>query len=384
MPRFYGALAVLLSLLFMPVSCGFRASGDPVLQAWEEACAGNDTPDAAGLLQFHNAVDDYVHTPAFVLTAQNMPEMLGIMEQLLALSADGQSEYTERAAFDIEVQLLRYGNLSSQSMEQSSYAVALIVVLLCVFSGLFLSAMALFLIQQRRFARAHRKAEMEQAVSAATIKMQEEERNRIYKELHDTVSQDSRSALFALQSLHRHISADPEAQLLYERITQLESANIENVRSVIRNIIPPDLLGDFRTMLLEWASNVSRGGFPCLISIKEDAKLSLLTQEQRLHLFRILQEAVANASRYSGAEEVSVLVRGGMFPDGRPSVVLIVSDDGKGFDPAALKREGHYGIRGMRNRAEILGGRFRIRSAQGDGCEVFIEIALKQGRLSKN
>lgn len=437
-------LPLLLAAVFCCTSCSIRTYGDPVLNAWTEACGESGRIDLSGLPQFHDELLAYTASPEFILKAQDVPELRGVVEQMLELSAAGpagpaspagakgsagaagsagttgsaKAAYAADAADAAEVGtamgllLLRYGKLASLSSERTSHVIILILLLLSFFSGMFIVFMILFLIQQRHFAGLRRKAEIEKAVSTATIRMQEDERSRIYRELHDTIAQDSRSALFALQNLHRHIDGDPDAQTLYERIERLEAANIENVRSVIRNIIPPDLLGDFRTVLLEWASNVSHstpGGPECSLSIREDADFTGLSQEQRLHLFRIMQEAVGNASRHSGADEISVLVRGGTLPGGGRSLVLIVSDDGKGFDPSALPAAGsgaagsatgasgteagasaagtavrgdsigHYGIRGMRSRAELLGASFRIQSEPGEGCEVFVEIPLNGG-----
>lgn len=417
--RFWEGRRLPLHLCCLPVllvaaalccaSCSVRTYGDPVLNAWTEACGENGRIDLAGLPQFHDALLDYTESPEFVLKAQDVPELKGVIEQMLELSAAGSADIAGSASSAspagaasaanavnaaetgtaMGLLLLRYGKLASLSSERTSHVIILILLLLSFFSGMFIIFTILFLMQQRHLTGLRRKAEIEKAVSTATIRMQEDERSRIYKELHDTIAQDSRSALFALQNLHRHIDGDPDAQTLYERIEKLEVANIENVRSVIRNIIPPDLLGDFRTVLLEWASNVSHStpdGPECSLSVREDADFSSLSQEQRLHLFRIMQEAVGNASRHSGADEISVLVRGGTLPGGGRSLVLVVSDDGKGFDPnvqpSAGTREdsiGHYGIRGMRSRAELLGASFRIQSEPGEGCEVFIEVPLNGG-----
>ncbi len=382
---FFFSLAILFFLtapLIVLASCGTRSEGDPVLNAWAEASA-EGRPDAARLMQFHDRLQDYAGSPEFKLMSQDVPELQGVIDEMLAVSASG----TEEAPSAIGMMLLQYGKFASLTGERTSHVIILILLLLSFFSIMFIIVMTLFLRQQRYLAELRRKSEVERAVSAATIKMQEDERGRIYKELHDTIAQDSRSALFALQNMRRYLSDVPDARILYERIEKLEGANIENVRSVIRNIIPPDLLGDFRTVLMEWASNVSQtssGSVDCRLSVREDVDFSLLSQEHRLHLFRIMQEAVGNAARHSGAEEISVLFRGGTLPDGGSSLVLIVSDDGKGFNPDSLSSDpdagdnsgGHFGIRGMRSRAEVMGGTFRIQSEPDGGCEVFVEIPL--------
>lgn len=393
MARARAKLAFLIVFLLLVLSsCGRYSEGDPVLNAWTEAVAGG-RPDSARLAQFHDAVLDYAGSPEFKLMLQDVPELQDVIGEMLDVSASG----AEDVSSSMGMLLLRYGTLASLTGERSSHVIILILLLLSFFSILLIVSAIILLRQQRKFAELSRKTELERAVSAATIKMQEDERGRIYKELHDTIAQDSRSALFALQNLRRYLSDDPDARELYGRIEKLEGANIENVRSVIRNIIPPNLLGDFRTVLMEWAANVSHdsaGGIECNLFVREDADVNALSQEQRLHLFRIMQEAVGNASRHSGADEISVFLRGGMMPDGKRSLVLIVSDDGRGFDPESVSARpddggasspdaGHFGIRGMRSRAEVMGGIFRIQSEPDGGCEVFVEVPLNGGGVIK-
>ena len=392
---FFFSLAILFFLtapLIVLASCGTRSEGDPVLNAWAEASA-EGRPDAARLMQFHDRLQDYAGSPEFKLMSQDVPELQGVIDEMLAVSASG----TEEAPSAIGMMLLQYGKFASLTGERTSHVIILILLLLSIFSIMFIIVMTLFLRQQRYLAELRRKSEVERAVSAATIKMQEDERGRIYKELHDTIAQDSRSALFALQNLRRYLSDDPDARELYGRIEKLEGANIENVRSVIRNIIPPNLLGDFRTVLMEWAANVSHdsaGGIECNLFVREDADVNALPQEHRLHLSSIMQEAVGNASRHSGADEISVFLRGGMMLDGKRSLVLIVSDDGRGFDPESVSARpddggasspdaGHFGIRGMRSRAEVMGGIFRIQSDPDGGCEVFVEVPLNGGGIKE-
>ncbi|MCR5621812.1 MAG: hypothetical protein K6G18_08140 [Treponema sp.] len=424
MPRTWTRTAIpfCLILLLVLASCSPQMDGDPLLDAWADACVNGGRPDAAHLAQFHDQALDYASSPVFNLKTQDIPEIEETVREIIAFSASdiGNNPAEAEAIADrLEALLLHYSKISSLSSEHSSYVIILILLLLSFFSLLLVVSMILFLRQQRHINELRRKAELEKAVNVATIKMQENERSRIYKELHDTIAQDSRSALFALQNLRRHINDSPDAKSLYEKIEHLEGANIENVRTVIRNIIPPDLLGDFRTVLTEWVANVSHApsesggsGVECKISIRKDVDFAPLSQEQRLHLFRIMQEAVSNASRHSGADEISVLFRGGTMPDGSRSLVLIVSDDGRGFDATGLLSApadpqaaatameagsasapdngdgnaatpggdlGHYGMHGMKSRAEILGGTFRIQTEPGEGCEIYVEVPLEMG-----
>ena len=86
-------------------------------------------------------------------------------------------------------------------------------------------------------------------------------------------------------------------------------------------------------------------------------------------LVRIVQEAITNAGRHGRASEVHVELSNG------DCLRLVVADDGVGFDPAAVRPDGvHFGLLGMRERVEALGGRLEIASRPGDGTR--IEVAL--------
>jgi signal transduction histidine kinase len=93
----------------------------------------------------------------------------------------------------------------------------------------------------------------------------------------------------------------------------------------------------------------------------------------RITLFRVLQESLANGFRHGGGCNQRVAVTGSA---GRLSVE--VADDGRGFDPGALKPDGHFGLDWMRERVELLGGSFEVHSAPGRGAVVRVALPLLQ------
>jgi hypothetical protein len=93
----------------------------------------------------------------------------------------------------------------------------------------------------------------------------------------------------------------------------------------------------------------------------------------RITLFRVLQESLANGFRHGGGRNQRVSVSGSAT-----EVSVEVADDGPGFDPKALKADGHFGLDWMRERVELLGGNFEVRSAQGQGAVVRVLLPLTQ------
>jgi signal transduction histidine kinase len=104
------------------------------------------------------------------------------------------------------------------------------------------------------------------------------------------------------------------------------------------------------------------------------------TATQRITLFRILQESLTNAGRHGRAALVTVLCR-----EDEDGYALVVTDDGEGFDPEAVQRRRpgvplqRFGLHGMRDRAQMLGGTFEVDSAPGRGTTVRIALPRWEG-----
>jgi two-component system sensor histidine kinase UhpB len=195
---------------------------------------------------------------------------------------------------------------------------------------------------------------------------QEAERLRIARGLHDEVGQVLTGVLLQLGTVADAIASDRRDEL--EETKQAVRQALEEVRRISRELRPAMLehLG-LVSALTELTSTFSRlSGVP--IDRRFAAELPPLTAEAELAVYRIAQESLTNVARHAGAKRVTVALE----PDG-DSVILLVTDDGDGFAGGAAP-EGHGGLRGMRERAVLVGGTLAIGSGRHGGVEIRLEV----------
>jgi signal transduction histidine kinase len=197
------------------------------------------------------------------------------------------------------------------------------------------------------------------------------ERTRIAQELHDTLLQGILSASMQLHVADDHIDKESPAKPFVGRVLELMTGVIDEGRNAVRGIRPPtqesaDLEQAFSRIYEEIAA-------PAGIDFRvlAEGKPRLLQPIIREEVYRIGREALVNAFRHSGASNVEVEVE---YAPGH--LRLLVRDNGVGIDPEVVRagRDGHWGLSGMRERAERIGARLRVLSAASSGTEIELSI----------
>ncbi|MCY1676061.1 histidine kinase [Pseudarthrobacter sp. SL88] len=193
------------------------------------------------------------------------------------------------------------------------------------------------------------------------------ERERVSREIHDTVTQGLASSLLLLEAAGRTWPAT-SAHADLRRATSLLRDNLAETRSLVHDLASPGLEG----------SPLPEALLTAALRYLPDAQL-LVTGEPRpvaadiRHtLLRVVQSAASNVRLHASATTATVTL--GFLPD---AVTLDVYDDGAGFDPAAAappSDAGGYGLRAMRQRVEQLGGTFSVESAPGEGTIVAAQL----------
>jgi two-component system, NarL family, sensor histidine kinase UhpB len=195
---------------------------------------------------------------------------------------------------------------------------------------------------------------------------QEAERARIARGLHDEVGQVLTGVLLELDALAPSLPAERQNDLVATKGSVRQA--LEEVRRISRELRPEMLehLG-LVSALTELTSVLTR---QTGIQIERDFQHTLppLTEDAELAIYRVAQESLTNVARHADAGRVRIRLETGV-----DSVVLTVSDDGRGF-PGGRPPDGHGGIRGMRERALLVGGALAVKPGPGGGAEVRFEV----------
>ena len=193
------------------------------------------------------------------------------------------------------------------------------------------------------------------------------ERERVSREIHDTVTQGLASSLLLLEAAGRAWPADG-ARTDLRQATTLLRGNLSETRSLVHELASPGLdASPLPEALLLAARQYVPGAH--LLSTGEPRPVST---DVRHALLRVVQSAAANIKLHASATTATVTL--GFLPD---AVTLDIYDDGSGFDPAAAappSDAGGYGLRAMRQRVEQLGGVFSVESTPGEGTIVAAQL----------
>jgi signal transduction histidine kinase len=197
-----------------------------------------------------------------------------------------------------------------------------------------------------------------------------EERNRLARELHDSVTQRLFGVALAAESASTLLARDPDAAAAeLRRVSELARGAMEELRAVVFELRPGSLEAEGLATVLRKHVDVLRrvSGVGIELKVRDVPRLA---PDQATQVLRIAQEALGNALRHSAASHIKVALES---HDGTLS--LKVLDDGVGFDASAVRGQ-RLGLTSMRERAEELGGKLHVESVLHAGTLVQLEVPL--------
>ncbi len=228
---------------------------------------------------------------------------------------------------------------------------------------------------ERKRAEAQLRESHEQlrALSAHLQRVREEERTRIAREVHDELGQ----ALTGLKLDLSRLAGQPprtgnsQADKIKSLVNRV-NCTIQTVRRIATELRPGILDNLGLVAAIEWqaAEFESRSGLKC--SVQADPEMPNLDPELNTAFFRIFQETLTNVIRHSRATRVEV-----RLSKDADRVVLSIRDNGRGISDEEISNTRSIGLRGMRERAALIGGQVSIRGSPGNGTTVTVQIPFQ-------
>jgi PAS domain S-box-containing protein len=223
-------------------------------------------------------------------------------------------------------------------------------------------------ITDRRYAEETIRALLNDVITA-----QEEERRRIARELHDETAQTLTSLLVGLQTVEQSPDLG-RAQTAAATLRTLVAAALEGVQRIARGL-RPSVLDDLglEDALERLAAEFGRANKFVVDVQATGPRLPRLPESLELALYRIAQEALTNAAKHASPAEVSILIH-----RTADAIRLVIEDDGRGFDVAAIQSEKQLGLLGMRERAHLVGGLMTVESSPQGGTTICVSVLLSR------
>lgn len=227
-------------------------------------------------------------------------------------------------------------------------------------------------LQSQHLAAEHERLRLLQQL----VSVQEEERLRIARELHDQMGQNLIGLSLGLRALETSV-ADERGRAALGKLNGLALEIGADIHRIAREMRPGSLddIGFIRTLesyVEDWGK---RSDIRADFLVASPERLNVPTAMETA-VFRLVQEALTNVAKHANAAEVSVILE-----QHGDQLQVTIEDDGKGFDPDAAATQGRLGLVGMRERIALLSGSLTIDSAIGGGTTLYVRMPLVTERL---
>ena len=214
--------------------------------------------------------------------------------------------------------------------------------------------------------------EQVRSLAAHLLQAEEEERRRVSRELHDEAGQSMLFLRLHLEMLERNAPPDLRAKLAEARA--VAERIIAEIRRIIAALNPSVVEELGLPAAIRHLSARFRKLYPTKVRVRLTAYGARLPRETETTIYRVVQECYQNIAKHSGAATVNLLLR-----STDTLLELNVEDDGIGFDvERAVAQPKSFGLKGMRERAALLGGRLEIRSSPGHGTTIAMRLPISR------
>ncbi len=231
-------------------------------------------------------------------------------------------------------------------------------------------------VTKRNFERSeleHSRHELRQ-LSASVVRAREGARLHIARELHDELGQRLSALKLDLASLDPADDAGAFAERVGAMLGMLDET-MTAVRRIAADLRPLMLDDLGLNAALEWLARESARRMGIEVTVHLGRQDPALDNEATIAVYRIVQEALTNAGRHARATDVRIELR-----ETAGELVLTVQDNGVGFAPDAARKPGSFGLLGIRERAQLLGGGMHTENPSGGGARITVRLPLRADR----
>jgi signal transduction histidine kinase len=205
---------------------------------------------------------------------------------------------------------------------------------------------------------------------------EEKERRRISDLRHEDVQQLLSASRFQLSAIRRAVEGYANVGLRLQQVDRLLEESIEKARRLSHDLSPAILHQAGLLAGVEWLARRMKENHGLEVYVNGTLFQPLSSEALNTLLYRAIQELLLNVSKHAGVREARVELR-----SAADHAEVVVSDQGKGFDPQSIGVTLHgkgFGLFGLRERLNYLGGSFSIESASGEGCRIALSVPLKE------
>lgn len=263
----------------------------------------------------------------------------------------------------------RIHQLAIRQKSMLNYALISGAAILLVISGLFYrNYRQKQKIQEQRISELE--TEKQLTAAEAVLKGEERERSRLAKDLHDGLGGMLSGIKYAFQTMKGNLIMTPENHQAFERSMDMLDSSIQEMRRVAHNMMPEALVKfGLNTALKDFCNDINQSGALKITYQSSGLENAAIDETTAITIYRIVQELVNNTIKHAGASSAIV-----QLEQHAENITLTVEDNGKGFDTEILQQSKGIGWSNIRSRIEFLKGNIDIKSAEGKGTSVLVEL----------
>ena len=274
--------------------------------------------------------------------------------------------------FSIFTNVLELGLTLSTSAETRSTTIFIFIAIIRTISFIALGIFINLLVKRlREQSQSLREANANLTHYASTLEQLtvSRERNRLARELHDTLAHSLTAISVSLETAKAYFDVDVDkSREFIDKSLESTRKGADETRRALKALRASALEDMGLGLAIQRAAESAAARFKLDLSLDLQNPMPSLSPDVEQTIYRIVQEAIENVTNHSQAKSFSVRLTS------NGHTTLTIEDDGIGFDPNSSQRTGHFGLVGMRERAELAGGKLTIDSRKGKGTKVVLTI----------